>query len=324
MTTNSFVPNRDDSELAKLEACLGYKFKDLTHLQIATTHSSFDSSFNYERYEFYGDALLSCIIAKYLMEAQEFLNEGNLTVIRSNLVCSETLAKIASNINLGDYIRLDKGEILNNGRERRALLEDTMEALFAAIYLDCNDFQTLERVILNLYRDYLGKPITSKENVRDAKSTLQEILQDRFKQKPSYEIICQIGKPHEQLFIAKCRVLPLEDVTYGIGKSKQVAMQNSAFKMINALYNRNAIIDEKQREIALRSIERCVDQYNLDRDLHLDGHFINLDAIVTAQEALYQAKQQAGLGDSDRPDLEIDAGICRQLNQLVAELGIDA
>ena len=127
-----------------LEEKLGYRFSDPKHLETALTHASYSNeqksrgnSFpSNERYEFLGDAVLEIVISDYLFENYKQYAEGSLTKMRQYLVCEKTLAKIAAEIEIGDYINLGRGEENMDCRNRPKVLADTLEAVFAAVYID--------------------------------------------------------------------------------------------------------------------------------------------------------------------------------------------
>ena len=132
-------------EILSLEERIGYKFRDIKLLETALTHSSYSNekksrgmSFeSNERLEFLGDSVLEVVISRYLYDNYRTRAEGHLTKMRQYLVCERTLAKIAKDISLGDYLNLGKGEEQTDCRNRKKVLADAIEALFAAIYLDC-------------------------------------------------------------------------------------------------------------------------------------------------------------------------------------------
>ena len=167
-------------EFFELEARIEYKFKDITLLQTALTHASysnekksqglsFDSN---ERLEFLGDAVLQMVVSEYLFVGYKKRAEGIMTKMRQHLVCEKTLAKIASEISLGDYINLGRGEELTDCRRRPKVLADALEALFAAIYLDASDKESYTRVILSLISKEIDEAVVMQNG--DYKTILQQ------------------------------------------------------------------------------------------------------------------------------------------------------
>lgn len=246
---NLTAENADDTELVHLETKLGYKFKNIHHLRVATTHSSFCNLENYERYEFLGDSIVNFVIGKYLFSHIKDVDEGALTKMRSALICGTSLCSIARKLNLGYYIRLAKGEIQNNGRTRDSILEDTVEAICAAIYLDSGSFEVTEEIVLNVFKDLLKQKDSFRTGYRDPKTLLQEIVQDLFKNKPTYVLVRTEGKSHNQTFYAECIINELGYKTPGSGKNKRKAEQEAASLMINLLREKGELTDEQLDKI---------------------------------------------------------------------------
>ena len=144
------------TDLCELEAKLGYKFKNISYLKTALTHSSYSNELKLkgtivecnERLEFLGDSVLSIIAANYLFNKYPNYPEGELTRRRAVIVCRDALSSYAKKLNLGDFLFLGNGEEKNHARERKSLLENTFEALMGAIYLD-GDVNRME-IIFNL------------------------------------------------------------------------------------------------------------------------------------------------------------------------------
>ena len=147
--------------ILELEEKLGYHFRDLSHLERALTHSSYTNEqrskgitvIPNERLEFLGDAVIEIVISEYLYDNYRKYREGALTKMRQQLVCEKTLAKIAAELDLGDYINLGHGEELTNCRQRPKILADTLEAVVAAIYLDSKgmDGEPYKDVVYKLF-----------------------------------------------------------------------------------------------------------------------------------------------------------------------------
>lgn len=216
---------------------LGLKFKNPLLLKQAFYHRSYlnevktDLESN-ERLEFLGDSILSLIISYYLYSTRKQDSEGELTNLRAYIVKTKSLAQAAKNLSLGKYLHLSKGEELGGGRENPQLLANTYEALLGAVYLD-QDLEAargvIERTLLSLFASELksGPP-------KDAKSNLQEIVQEKFKQSPKYRILETKGPDHAKKFIVAVYIKGKEHGR-GEGNSKQEAEEQSAQEALQRL-----------------------------------------------------------------------------------------
>ena len=143
-------------EVSELLNNLNYSIKDKKLLETALTHSSFINEHNNkeytsnERLEYLGDAVLDLVIAEYFFNSNIALNEGELSKLRSEVVNEHSLAIIANDLSLGDFIKFGKGEIKSGGKNRESILADALEALIGAIYLD-SDLETTRKIILNIF-----------------------------------------------------------------------------------------------------------------------------------------------------------------------------
>lgn len=225
------------NELIKLQNLLKLSFKNPNLLKQAFYHRSYlnevkaDISSN-ERLEFLGDSVLSLVISKFLFSKRSADNEGELTNLRAYIVKTKSLAQAAKELNLGQYLHLSKGEELGGGRENPQLLANTYEALLGAIYVDCG-FDTVQRVIKETLLTHFEKEITQGPP-KDAKSSLQEIAQDRFKESPNYKILQTRGPDHAKQFVV---AVFLQGKQYGTGRggSKQVAEEEAATQALQRL-----------------------------------------------------------------------------------------
>jgi ribonuclease-3 len=211
---------------------LGYQFGDLTLLENALTHRS-ASAVNNERLEFLGDSILSFVITTELYERFPDLNEGKLSRLRANLVKGETLAKLARELELGDYLRLGSGELKSGGFRRASILADSFEALLGAIFLD-SDIETIKSLILSLFDARLAT-VSSGSSLKDPKTRLQELLQAEHKELPEYNVEAVAGKAHEQEFRVSCRIDGLEQATSGVASSRRKAEQAAASEALKLL-----------------------------------------------------------------------------------------
>lgn len=226
-----------DTDHVEIEQKLGYRFHSTDLLEEALRHSSYvneqsdlDLRDN-ERFEFLGDAVLNLVVGHILMRRYPDLKEGDLSRMRANLVNESQLARIARSIDLGTFIRLGKGEIQTNGREKNSILADTFEALIAAIYLD-GGFDAAFSIIDSNFSPLLqGK--SPKAAHHDYKSKLQEIVQEKQAAMPKYRVIREEGPDHEKTFWIELKVFDIE--TKGSGKSKKVGEQDAARKALEIL-----------------------------------------------------------------------------------------
>ncbi|MEG2295532.1 MAG: ribonuclease III [Oscillospiraceae bacterium] len=211
-----------------LEENIGYTFQNKSYLQIATTHSSYanerkDSTQYNERQEFLGDAVLSIVVSDYLF--QKFrLAEGDLTKLRASIVCEKSLHTFAQEIDLGSYLLLGKGEEQTGGRQRPSVLADAFEALIAAIYLD-SGIKSATKFIVGFVERMLQNG--EKENFKDYKTILQEIIQKNPEEKVNYVLVTQEGPDHDKKFVVQVH-LNSNIIGSGEGKSKKSAEQMAA------------------------------------------------------------------------------------------------
>jgi ribonuclease-3 len=217
---------------AWLEARLGHRFRDPALLDVALTHRSAGTT-NYERLEFLGDAVLNCVVAVLLFREFGVATEGELSRYRAALVSGNSLAEIATELGLGEQLRLGSGELKTGGFRRSSILADSLEALFGAIYLDAG-FDEARRVIERLYAGRLDR-MPSAGELKDPKTRLQEYLQGRGLALPSYSIESVAGEPHQQMFVASCEVAGLGLRACGEGSSRRKAEQEAAQQVLQSL-----------------------------------------------------------------------------------------
>lgn len=219
-----------------LEAAIGYKFQNISLLQNALTHSSYanerwhNSLRSNERLEFLGDAILDMVAAEYLYLNFKDRPEGELTRMRADMVCEQTLAKVAVQIGLGDHLLLGHGEEQGGGRTRSSILADAVESVIAACYLDggigaAGDL--ISRFILT------EVPVTRMHNA-DYKTELQELVQQKRNQNLSYELVGESGPDHDKHFQVQV-LLNGKVIGVGSGSSKKRAEQDAARAAIEAL-----------------------------------------------------------------------------------------
>ncbi len=172
-----------------------------------------------------GDSVLQLTITEFLFNKFTDKSEGELTKLRSLIVCESSLYEIAKVLNLGLYIRMSKGEEITGGRERVSLLADCMEAIIAAIYLD-KGIKEAKEFILRFFTGIINKAINN-EIVLDYKTKLQEILQKKGDINIKYNLIKYEGPPHRRKFYTTV-IIENKTMGEGTGYSKKEAEQNAA------------------------------------------------------------------------------------------------
>lgn len=211
---------------------LGYRFNNENLLEQALTHRS-AASLNNERFEFLGDAILGFVIANALYQAYPEANEGELSRLRARLVKRESLAELARGLELGRNLNLGTGELRSGGQSRDSILADALEAVFGAVYLDAG-FSPASDLILSLYRGKIAG-LTGEARQKDPKTRLQEYLQARKSELPSYTILEISGEQHQQSFVVECVIPDLSLTTRGRGGSRRKAEQAAATSMLAQL-----------------------------------------------------------------------------------------
>lgn len=211
---------------------LDYQFVDKKLLELALTHRSIGSE-NNERLEFLGDAILGFVIAAELFKQFPKAKEGELSRYRASLVKGETLALLAAEMNLGDYLRLGPGELKSGGFRRDSILANAFEAIIGALYLD-NGLETAEKFIVRIYQKRI-EAITEASSYKDPKTRLQEYLQARKLPLPVYHIENVDGDSHQQNFKVMCQINLLQDPVHGEGGSRRKAEQDAAEKILQKL-----------------------------------------------------------------------------------------
>ncbi len=231
-----------------LQQNIGITFKNTALLQQAFQHSSFinenpeSATPDNERLEFLGDAVLNLIVAEKIYQESPQLTEGELTVARTSLICEDTLAQLARELRLGDYLQLGKGEEASGGRQRQSSLADCFEALVGAIFLD----QGLDAAKSFVWRKMDKHLVKTKARGagQNYKAQLQEFTQATCKQLPAYHIIESSGPDHDKHFIVE---VTLEGKVLGTGSGKtkkaaEMAAARSACKnLISGQVNQNNI-----------------------------------------------------------------------------------
>ena len=189
------------------------------------THRSAYHKHN-ERMEFLGDSVLGLVITKALYHHMPKATEGYLSRLRASLVNENTLAEIANELSLGDFLRLGAGELKSGGFRRKSILSDTLEAVIASVFLE-KGMDAAEKFVLDIYTNRL-EGLPSEDELKDPKSRLQELLQSRKHDIPSYALISTTGDDHRQVFTAECNIPSLKVVTKGASSSRRKAEQQAA------------------------------------------------------------------------------------------------
>jgi len=207
-------------------------------LQQAFYHSSYtnelkSNQLSNERLEFLGDGVLNLIIAEYLYKKFPCVPEGELTKKRAQLVNEDALFVYAGEVQLGDYLYLGKGEEKTGGRSRSAIVGDAFEAFIGAIFLS-HGFDKAREVLLRIFEPPYEKGTIDALNMKDYKSTFQELVQVDPKKQIFYEVINEEGPPHNRIYVVNVLV---DGIVYGVGKgkSKKEAEQKAAFEAIDKL-----------------------------------------------------------------------------------------
>lgn len=220
------------SDLARLQRRLGYEFESTTHLQLALTHRSYGSH-NNERLEFLGDSILNMVIAERLYHTFPAAREGQLSRLRARLVKGVTLAEIAREFELGEFLSLGSGELKSGGFRRESILADAVESIIGAIYLDSSFERCREKILA--WFDQRLEGLSLQDTQKDPKTRLQEYLQSRQQPLPQYEVVSVQGEAHAQLFRVECEVPGLQTKTIGNGGSRRLAEQQAARDALQAL-----------------------------------------------------------------------------------------
>jgi len=220
-----------------LETAIGYRFHNISLLQNALTHSSYanerwhNSLLSNERLEFLGDSILGMLVAEYLYRTFPNRPEGELTRMRADMVCEQTLASVANSIGLGEHLLLGHGEEQSRGRNRNSILADAMESVIAASFLD-GGMEAAEGIVKRFILTEV--PVTKLHN-SDYKTALQELVQQKKNQCLSYTLVGESGPDHDKQFNVEVS-LNGQTVGQGTGTSKKRAEQMAAQAAIKELF----------------------------------------------------------------------------------------
>lgn len=218
--------------LKQFQTRLGYEFDDEQFLLHALTHRSHSKTHN-ERLEFLGDSIVNTVVAQQLFTLYPSSPEGDLSAMRSSLVRGETLAEIATAMDVGSVVLLGGGALKTGGQRSLSILADTYEAIIAAIYLD-SDWANCEKIIKGHFQGRFDG-LENMLNIRDAKSRLQEWLQGRSLALPDYKTIDIIGPGHAQRFKVRCHIETVNGEFVGEGSNRRKAEQLAAEQALKAI-----------------------------------------------------------------------------------------
>jgi len=228
--------NKNGLQISELQKKLNYDFKDPALLIKALTHSSYanegaeKNSASNERLEFLGDSLLGMTVALLIFKSKPELSEGQMTKLRAELVCERSLAELAMELELGEYLLLGRGEKNTGGNKRPSILSDAFEAIIAAIYLD-GGYEPVEKIVSDNFTARINSP--TKDFI-DSKTMLQEVVQCKPGQALVYEIVNEKGPDHDKHFTVEVR-LNGHTIGTGEGRSKKGAEQEAAKSAIRTL-----------------------------------------------------------------------------------------
>lgn len=218
--------------LNEFEANIGYEFKNINLLKKALTHTSYayeNKLESNEKLEYLGDSILEFVVSKYLYNNHAKLSEGEMTKVRANVVCEDSLYEIAKRHNFSDFLYLGRSEKASKN-SKKAILADSVEAVIAAIYLDC-DLEQAEKFIienLSMYIDESTKHVGDK----DYKTVLQERLQIHGEVIIKYNVIKELGPDHEKIFVVEV-LCNNQKLAEGMGRNKKQAEMDAAKNALN-------------------------------------------------------------------------------------------
>jgi ribonuclease III len=227
------IPQRKPDELCSwVERTFGHVFATPALCHTAVTHRSAGAEHN-ERLEFLGDSILNCAVARLLFDAHPLADEGALSRLRASLVSGDTLAQIAGDLGLGEFLRLGQGELKSGGFRRASILADALEAILGAIFLD-SGFEAAAAAVARILGPRMSD-LPAADALKDPKTRLQEVLQARGLALPTYTLTAVGGDPHAQSFTVTCDVPVFGVAAVGEGASRRRAEQLAAAKVIELL-----------------------------------------------------------------------------------------
>lgn len=218
--------------MEKLQQRIGYKFRDIALLNRALTHPSLSKQENYQRLEFLGDTVIALVVARIIYDLFPDEQEGELARRLAGLVRSETLADVAREIGLGDDLKVALSELQSGGRNNNSNLEDAMEALIGAIYLD-GGLAAVEKFAVPIWSQLAKNMVAAP---KDAKTALQEWAQGRGLPLPGYNVLEAEGAAHAPVFTIEVTVKGYAPAQ-AKASSKRAAQQEAAKILLEKLQN---------------------------------------------------------------------------------------
>lgn len=214
-----------------IESLLQYRFQKPELLLQALTHKSFANEhrspeFHNEKLEFLGDAVIDLVLGEYLFELFPSDEEGALSKKRASLVNEDSLARMAMKFDLSSHVRMGRGEVMSGGEKKPRLLAATWEALSGAIYLD-GGYDAVKDVLRRAFQDIVSELDPELNFAADYKTRLQEIVQKRMRATPVYELVEEVGPPHDRTFSVAIKIRD-QEFARGQGRSKKAAEQQAA------------------------------------------------------------------------------------------------
>lgn len=211
---------------------IDYRFQDPQLLREALTHRSMGAG-NYERLEFLGDSVLNLVVAMRLYERHPEAPEGDLSRMRARLVRGATLAEVAAGLGLGASVKLGEGELKSGGFRRASILADALEAVLGAVFID-GGYEACRDVVLSLFDPLISK-LPDAEELKDAKTRLQEWLQARGRPLPQYRLEREEGADHAKRFHVSVQLQDDGAQVEAEGGSRRKAEQAAAAALLETL-----------------------------------------------------------------------------------------
>ena len=224
------------SDFVKLERILGITFRDPAVYREAMTHKSFAAehqlSYDNQRLELLGDAVVQIILTDYLYRRYKDLQEGDLTKIRSAMVNQDALAQFARDISLGSFLLLGRGELELNGQDRDSTISDAFESLIGAIYLD-HGLETASNIFLPILLKNYPDPAESLHEI-NPKGILQEYTQQKSQGVPQYRVVAVTGPDHAPQYEVEVLIKD-KVVARGVASSHKLAEREAARAAVHIL-----------------------------------------------------------------------------------------
>lgn len=241
------TPHRTSEEISSwVQRSFGYEFVHPALCRAALTHRSAGADHN-ERLEFLGDSILNCSVARLLFDEHPDADEGMLSRLRATLVSGETLAQVAQQLGMGEYLRLGAGELKSGGFRRASILADALEAMLGAVFLD-SGFDAAAAVVKRLM-DARMSALPAADLLKDPKTRLQEALQAHGVALPVYTLTAVAGDAHAQSFTVTCEAPIFGLAAVGEGGSRRRAEQLAAARLLELLPSELLPPDGRPREL---------------------------------------------------------------------------